>query len=195
MSATLTTGIKQMENLNNTTENTAITFEQLAEKLNGKIWTKGELKRIYLDRGFNTKKMSTKTYVFQKEDGTYGVSCYIECPSQAFAWIKSQQQEVIENVMSDIEEALNPTEEVEEDNTNEVIAVAIATIEKAKVKEVLSTETPEFGVGSKVKHQRFDVGTVVAESEEKIEINFPDHGLKVMVKKFCKLELVEANGN
>ena len=86
-----------------------LTIEQLAEKLGGKLWTKGDLKRIYLDRGYNTKKMSTKTYVYQREDGTFGVSCFIDCPSQDFNWIKSQQNEVIGNVMSDIEDALATT--------------------------------------------------------------------------------------
>lgn len=80
-----------------------ITIEELAVKLNGKMWTKGDLKRIYLDRGYNTKKMSTKTYVFEK-DGEFIVSCYIDCPSQAWQWIESQQNEVKESVYSQIEE-------------------------------------------------------------------------------------------
>ena len=82
-----------------------ITFEQLAEKLNGKIWTKGDLKRIYLDRGYNTKKMSTKTYV-EEVDGEFVVKCFIDCPSQAWNWIKSQQEEVIESVEKNIEEII-----------------------------------------------------------------------------------------
>lgn len=82
------------------------TLEQLAEKLGGKIWEKGDVRRIYLNNaGDNTKKMTTKTYVFQKEDGTFGVSCYIECPSQPFSWIKSQQEQVISRVMDKIAEA------------------------------------------------------------------------------------------
>jgi len=83
-----------------------ITIEALAEKLNGKMWVKGDLKRIYLDRGYNTKKMSTRTYVYQKENGNFGVSCYIDCPSQPHQWIKSQQEEIIESVENDIEEAM-----------------------------------------------------------------------------------------
>lgn len=83
-----------------------ITLEQLAEKLGGKLWIKGDMKRIYLDRGYNTKKMTTKTYVFQKEDSSFGVSCFIDCPSQPFAWIKSQQEELINGVMEDIEAAI-----------------------------------------------------------------------------------------
>jgi hypothetical protein len=86
---------------------TTITLEQLAEKLNGKLWIKGDMKRVYLDRGYNTKKMSTKTYVFEK-DGQFIVSCYIECPSQPFTWIKAQQQEVVASIESEIEEAINP---------------------------------------------------------------------------------------
>lgn len=87
----------------------SLSIEQLAEKLGGKLWIKEDKKRIYLDRGYNTKKMSTKTYVYQREDGSFGVSCYIDCPSQPFAWIKSQQEEVIESVKSDIEEAMIDT--------------------------------------------------------------------------------------
>lgn len=83
---------------------TTITLEMLATALKGKLWEKGDMKRLYLDRGHNTKKMSTKTYLYQREDGSFGVSCYIECPSQPFAWIKSQQQEIIERIMDEIEE-------------------------------------------------------------------------------------------
>jgi len=83
----------------------SLSIELLAEKLGGKLWIKEDKKRIYLDCGYNTKKMSTKTYVYHREDGTYGVSCYIDCPSQPFAWIKSQQEEIIKNVEEDIEAA------------------------------------------------------------------------------------------
>lgn len=82
-----------------------ITIEDLAVKLNGKMWTKGDLKRIYLDRGYNTKKMSTKTYVFEK-DGEFIVVCNIDCPSQAYQWIESQEQEVKDAVSSQIEEII-----------------------------------------------------------------------------------------
>ncbi len=88
---------------------TQITIEQLAEKLNAKVWSKENVKRIYLDKGYNTKKMSTKTYIYQNEDGTFGVSCYIDCPSQSYKWIESQKDEIITNVKSEIEEALAET--------------------------------------------------------------------------------------
>jgi len=86
-----------------------ISIETLAEKINGKLWIKGDMKRIYLDEGYNTKKMSTKTYIFQRDDNTFGVNCYIECPSQPYQWIKSQQDEIIANVLNRIEETLSDT--------------------------------------------------------------------------------------
>jgi len=79
------------------------TLEQLAERFNQTVWVKGDLKRIYLNNeGFNTKKMSTKTYIFEK-DGEFIVSCNLECPSQPYQWIKSQEDEVKESIYSKIE--------------------------------------------------------------------------------------------
>jgi hypothetical protein len=85
-------------------------IEQLAEQLNGKLWVKGDIKRIYLDEGYNTKKMSTKTYVFQRQDGTYGVSCVIDCPSQHDNWIEREQNSIIESVTERIKEIEFETE-------------------------------------------------------------------------------------
>jgi len=99
-----------------------ILIETLAEKLGGKLWIKEDKKRIYLDCGYNTKKMSTKTYVYQREDGTFGVSCYIDCPSQPYAWIQSQQAEVIEGVERRIEDVLADTVYlITDDSTGKVI--------------------------------------------------------------------------
>lgn len=84
-----------------------MTLKELAEKLGGNYWEKGNLKRIYLDRGYNTRKMTTKTFVWQNEDGRYLVSCKIECPSQDYNWINSQEQKVKEKVYEDIERALS----------------------------------------------------------------------------------------
>lgn len=83
-----------------------ISIELLAEKLNGNLWIKGDMKRIYLDRGWNTKKMSTKTYVYQRQDGTFGVSCTIDCPSQDPAWISSQEEEIVEPLTERIDEII-----------------------------------------------------------------------------------------
>lgn len=80
-----------------------VTIEKLAEKFNASVWSKCDLKRIYLnDKGYNTKKMSTKTFIFEK-DGEFIVSCRIECPSQHYQWIQSQEEKVKEGVYSRIE--------------------------------------------------------------------------------------------
>lgn len=98
----------------------SITIEKLAERLGEKVWSKGDLKRIYLnDAGHNTKKMSTKTFIFEKE-GNFIVSCNIDCPSQPDQWIKSQQKEVIDSIYRTIEKALVDSYYVVVDNaTNE----------------------------------------------------------------------------
>jgi hypothetical protein len=112
------------------------TLEQLAAKLNGKIWQKENLKRVYLNAGYNTKKMSTKTYIFQDENGNFKASCYIDCPSQDYNWIKSQQQEVISSVEARIEQAIfeinNPDIDFDEMNEQKEI--------EAKQKEVSENE-------------------------------------------------------
>jgi len=82
-----------------------ISIETLAEKINGKLWIKGDLQRIYIDAGYNTKKMSTKTFIYQK-DGEFIVSCHIECSNQPYQWIKSQEQEVKESIYSKIEDCI-----------------------------------------------------------------------------------------
>lgn len=85
-----------------------ITIEQLAEKLNGSLWIKGDLKRIYLnDAGWNTKKMTTKTFIWQDEDGGFKVSCNVDCPNQPLQWCESQEDEVKERVYSKIEDVIN----------------------------------------------------------------------------------------
>jgi len=83
---------------------------ELAEKLNAKVWEKGDLKRIYLnDEGYNTKKMSTKAYIFQNESGEFKVSVRIECYSQSINWITSQEEEVKKSIEKKIEKALADT--------------------------------------------------------------------------------------
>lgn len=217
-----------------------ITIEQLAEKLKGKLWEKGDLKRIYLDRGHNTKKMSTKTYVFEK-DGEFQVSCYIECPSQPYQWIKSQQQEIIDSVNQDIETIIElfNTELIEAkltDDKKEVLVnvsyngepakwytenefyarfneypenvydslpkVELAPLaspieRKQEVQEsdntikINPTPLEECVNGSKVKHEKFGIGTVINDNPDVIEVDFPEVGVKKMLKKYVKLEKVE----
>lgn len=93
---------------------TSISIEELSEKMKGNLWVKGGLKRIYLpNQGWNTRKMSTKTFIWQDENGDFKVSCKIECPSQPFQWIKSQEDEVKESVYDCIEKIINGTEDEE----------------------------------------------------------------------------------
>ena len=80
-----------------------LTLKELSEKLNGKYWEKGDKQRVYLDRGHNTKKMKTTTYVCQLDNGEFKVCCYIDCPSQDWNWIKSQQQQIIDSVQEDVD--------------------------------------------------------------------------------------------
>jgi len=211
-------------------------IEFLAEKLNGKLWVKGDLKRIYLDEGHNTKKMSTKTYAYQHEDGSFGVSCHIDCPSQAWQWVKSQEDEIKTRVAQDIEHVIaiaqltlvevkvleeKPgvmvcvrkndgvpswyTEEIfyeefgkyPEDVFDGVPSIqpapAIAhppapTTPAAPAAPAPTTDT-EFALGGRVKHPRFGVGTVVAERDAVIEINFNGE-TKRMLKDYVKLEIL-----
>ena len=81
------------------------TLEKLSEKLNGKYWEKGGLKRVYLTRGYNTKKMSTKVYV-EQINLEYVVKCFVECPSQDQNWCNSQADMVIKQVQQEIKEVL-----------------------------------------------------------------------------------------
>jgi hypothetical protein len=83
-----------------------ITLQELATKLNGKLWSKDGKERIYLDRGYNTKKMSTKTYVEETSEGNFNVKCFVECPSQDYNWCKSQANQVIDSVDNQINEIL-----------------------------------------------------------------------------------------
>ena len=85
-----------------------LTLQELAVKLNGKYWEKGDLKRFYLNRGYSTKKMSTNTFVWQNENGDFVVSCRIDCPSQPHQWIDSQEQEIKDSVNDDICNATSP---------------------------------------------------------------------------------------
>lgn len=95
---------------------TNITIEQLAERFQETVWSKGDLKRIYLkDAGYNTKKMSTKAYIWQDAQGSFRVSVHIECPSQALAWIKSQEEQLREEIESNIDRAIFEIEQPEAD--------------------------------------------------------------------------------
>jgi len=79
-----------------------LTLQQIAEKLDANYWEAGNKKRVYLSKGYNTKKMTTKTYIYEKEDGTFGISVYIDCPSQDYNWIKSQKEKIEKEVEQEL---------------------------------------------------------------------------------------------
>jgi hypothetical protein len=79
-----------------------LTLQQIAEELDGNFWEAGNKKRVYLSKGYNTKKMTTKTYIYEKEDGTFGISVYIDCPSQDYNWIKSQKEKIEKEVEQEL---------------------------------------------------------------------------------------------
>jgi hypothetical protein len=232
-----------------------LTIEQLAEKMNESVWTKGDLKRIYLnDAGHNTKKMSTKAYIYQEND-EFKVSVYIDCPSQNYNWIKSQQEEVKERILEEIQDVIcdtifiavngngNPVDEngseislndiflerfftkekcenfIEENiYTKGVVSKSfdrkeldseierldkIERKEKVKINEekkiiskVEKSEKPKsivsemYGIGSKIRHNRFGIGEVISETENNVVIKFPEVGEKSLIKKFANLTKV-----
>jgi hypothetical protein len=121
-----------------------VSFEKLAEKLNGKVWIKGDLKRIYLDRGHNTKKMSTKTWVEQQVD-SFVVKCFVECPSQPWQWCKSQQEEVIESVENQIENIINQSNlELISFNINKETFDYVLVIKELSSDEIIEINDEDF---------------------------------------------------
>lgn len=165
-----------------------ISIEKLAEKLNGKLWIKGDMKRIYLDEGYNTKKMTTKTYVYQREDGTFGVSCYIDCPSQPMAWIKSQQEEVIEYVENRIDNILSGEDEEEIiDESNYTPRSEISELKKEYVHSKPTVVQINFKDGDRCKHNTFGEGTVRGLDEKMILIQFDTVGEKNLLRRFANI--------
>lgn len=166
------------------------TLTELNEKLNGRIWSKNGIERIYLDEGYNTKKMKTTTYV-QVINDSFVVKCFIECPSQDYNWIKSQQERVIESVEEKIEEILNPTEEVEE----ETDTVFVKTIIEPKVIEVKKVNTgvvnSTYVVGQDVYHDKFGNGKVVEFDGTKVIVDFGGEiSTKPLLAKFVKMTIL-----
>jgi hypothetical protein len=86
-----------------------LSLYELAERLGYKVWEKDDLKRIYVNEGYNTQKTSTTTFIWQDENDEFKVNCYIECPSQPWNWIRSQKEKVLERVEDIIRQALAET--------------------------------------------------------------------------------------
>lgn len=186
-----------------------VTIEKLAERFNTSVWSKGDLKRIYLnDAGFNTKKMSTKTFIYEK-DGEFIVSCRIECPSQNLQWIDSQEENVKESVYSKISEyierIIDPSIDAKEAEEEAKAAAewesgkeererkaAQLSKEKEEQKNIEAEKTAsQFdGGGQKYSHSKFGVGLVVSEDEQNITLVFEGVGEKKLLKRFAPLTKV-----
>lgn len=173
-----------------------VTLEQLAEKFGTTVWTKGDLKRIYLnDAGYNTKKMSTKTFIFEK-DGEFIVSCRIECPSQPYQWIQSQEEEVKNSIYDDIENKieriLNPEIEIQEEKEFEEakqrrIEAEKNTLIQEKVENTVKKDfIKTFEIGESLNHATWGTVVVVSEDENTVTVDkLGEH--KKLLKKFAPL--------
>lgn len=186
-----------------------VTIEQLAGRFNQTVWVKGDLKRIYLNnQGYNTKKMSTKTFIFEK-DGEFIVSCRIECTSQPYQWIKSQEEKVKESVYSKIEDfierILDPSidakeaeeeakaaaewEAGREERERKAAEVAKEKEEQKKIEAKKTAAVFEAGV-QKYSHSIFGVGVVTGEDDKTITLVFEGVGEKKLLKRFATLTKV-----
>lgn len=84
------------------------TIEQLAEKMGLKLWEKGSVKRIYLnDVGYNTRQVTTKAFIFQHENGEYKVSVAVDCPTQPYEWVMSQEEILRKSIFRKIRQAIS----------------------------------------------------------------------------------------
>ena len=82
-----------------------LSIYELAEQIESRLWEKYGKTRIYLDYGYNTKKMKTTAYIFQNETGEFIPVVFIDCPTQHYNWINNEKirvKEVIEDKISEI---------------------------------------------------------------------------------------------
>lgn len=185
-----------------TTMNTKnVTLEQLAERFNQTVWVKGDLKRIYLnDEGYNTKKISTKTFIFEK-DGEFIVSCRIECPSQPYQWIQSQEQEVKEGVYSKIEDyierILDPSIDAKEEAEWEEARIEREKKEAEKPVVIPQSEPSQpkefikaFEIGETLIHSTWGNVIIVSEDENTVTVDKQGEHKKLL-KKFARLSRVK----
>jgi len=154
-----------------------VTLEQLAFRFEKSVWIKGDLKRIYVDAGYNTKKMSTQAYVFET-GGEFIVFCRVECPTQAIQWIKSQEEEIKESIYSKIsdfiERILDPSIDEKEDaiylkasGSVESVMSGLKVSEKKEVKD-----DSEFKVGETLNHSKWGNVTVISIDEKIIIVDW-----------------------
>jgi hypothetical protein len=113
-----------------------VTLQQIADYFGATVWNNS---RVYLNHyGYKTNKAKATVYVYLDEAGAIQISCYVECPSQSFAWIKGQKASIVTRV----EEAL--AEMMAELATEQVAADAAVETEADLIVEFISDYcTPE----------------------------------------------------
>ena len=63
------------------------------------LWNKGDKERVYLNGlGYNTKKCKTTCYVYVDDNDEIGISVYVDCRTQPYAWVKNVKEEVVEKI-------------------------------------------------------------------------------------------------
>ena len=151
------------------------TLQELSEKLNGKLWSKNGLERLYVNKGYNTKKMKTTTYV-EIKDEEFVVKCYVECESQPFEWCKSQAQIVKENLEEDIAEILKENTETEIEIKTEIeteIEIEIEIETEIETENETDNLFKEFIIYKKRDGQSFkEIGSIYCETFKQAKIEF-----------------------
>lgn len=176
-------------------KNQNITIEQLAVAMNKSLFTKSATPRIYLNEGFNTKKMKTTTYIYEV-GGEFKISCFIDCPSQPMAWINSQKESVIEGVENMIADTLKKAENPEK-YANMPYTHSVAGVCKEKVVVVApvvvvakEVKAPLVFIGETFEHGRFGIGKKISETADTIQLYFENFGEKNLLKKFANLKSI-----
>lgn len=82
-----------------------VSIEKVAEILGGNIWRKGEIERVYVNRGYNTKKMKTTAYAFIL-NGNVEVSVFVDCYSQPTSWCIKEAEKVKASILEEIKEVI-----------------------------------------------------------------------------------------
>jgi rhodanese-related sulfurtransferase len=74
-------------------------LERIAKALGGRVWQE---RRVYLDRGFKTKKMEQTCFVYIDDAGEAQVSVFTRCANQPTSWCTSQSEQLADTIRSEI---------------------------------------------------------------------------------------------
>ena len=143
---------------------------------------------------------SFKTFIFEK-DGEFIVSCRIECPSQPYQWIQSQEQEVKEGVYSKIEDyierILDPSIDAKEEAEWEEVRIEREKKEAEKPVVIPQSEPSQpkefikaFEIGETLIHSTWGNVIIVSEDENTVTVDKQGEHKKLL-KKFARLSRVK----